>query len=65
MHHEADNEEHEGVMSHNDANLIVVQEAIIAGEAFRRPGFDPEYALTTGIELYGVFLDGIFKRFPG
>jgi pyrroloquinoline quinone (PQQ) biosynthesis protein C len=65
MHHEADNEPHDGVIAHDEANIHVVRQAILAGEAFRRPDFDPEYALMTGIEMYGIFLDGVYKRFPG
>jgi pyrroloquinoline quinone (PQQ) biosynthesis protein C len=65
MHHEADNEPHEGVIAHDEANKHVLKQAILSGEAFRRPDFDPAYALATGIEMYGIFLDGIYKRFPG
>lgn len=64
MHDEADNQEHaEGVMAHGAANAYIVQLALVEGAAGTRPGFDPDYALETGIGLYGVFLDDLCRRY--
>jgi len=61
-HEEADLEEHEGVMAHGEFNRAVLQRILQDGRADFRPGFSLEYAALTSVDLFALFLDGVYRR---
>jgi hypothetical protein len=61
-HEEADLEEHEGVMGHGEFNRAVLQRILQEGRADFRPGFSLEYAALTSVDLFALFLEGVYRH---
>jgi pyrroloquinoline quinone (PQQ) biosynthesis protein C len=62
VHEEADLRVHEeNIMGHGDFNKSVVERLIETGHVDMRPGFTPEYAVTTQIAYGGMFFDTIYE----
>ncbi len=64
-HEEADLQEHEGVMGHGEFNRAVLQRILQDGRADFRPGFSLEYAALTSVDLFALFLEGVYKHVKG
>ena len=63
-HEEADLAEHaEGVMGHGEFNRAVLQRLLEEGQVSMRPGFTFEYSALTAVDFYGLFFDGVYKRY--
>jgi len=65
-HEEADLQEHEGgVMGHGQFNRSVLQRILEDGRADFRPGFSLEYAALTSVDLFALFLEGVYRHVKG
>jgi len=63
-HYKADTQEHEeGVMAHGMFNAYLLQKLLEDGYRPERPGFDLDYCVELSIDLYALFLDGIYARY--
>ena len=63
-HYKADTQEHEGgVMAHGMFNAYLLQELLEDGYRSERPGFDLDYCVELSIDLYKLFLDGVYARY--
>jgi len=63
-HYEADTQEHEeGIMAHGEGNGYVLKQILMDGYRSEKPGWDLEYTVQLSVDLYEVFLDGVYKRY--
>jgi pyrroloquinoline quinone (PQQ) biosynthesis protein C len=63
-HYKADTQEHEeGVMAHGIFNAYLLQRLLEGGYRPERPGFDLDYCVELSVDLYKLFLDGIYARY--
>ena len=63
-HYEADTQEHEeGIMAHGDGNGYVLRRLLEAGYRQERPGWSLEYATQLSVDLYEIFLNGLYQRY--
>ncbi len=58
-HHEADLEEHDGVIGHGQFNRLCLQRLLETGQGWERPTYGMEYCALTFIDLHGLLLQGI------
>lgn len=62
-HEEADLTVHEGgILAHGDFNRAVTQRIIEDGLAYTRTGMTVEYAALMSVDLFALFLDGVYKH---
>lgn len=62
-HEEADLEEHEGgVMAHGEFNWAVVERLLTNGYTELRPGFSPQYAMRTSVDLFALFHNAVYAN---
>ncbi len=60
-HEEADLQEHEGgVMAHGEFNWAVLERLITNGHTDCRPGFSPQYAMRTSVDLFALFHNAVY-----
>ena len=63
-HYEADTQEHEdGVMAHGLGNGSVLQKLLEDGSRPERPGWSLEYSTQLSVDLYELFLTGLYARY--
>jgi pyrroloquinoline quinone (PQQ) biosynthesis protein C len=63
-HYEADTKEHEeGIMAHGLGNGYILQKLLEDGYRPARPGWTLDYSIKLAVDLYELFLDGLYKRF--
>jgi pyrroloquinoline quinone (PQQ) biosynthesis protein C len=63
-HYEADTQEHEeGVMAHVDGNAFLLTQLLLDGYRPERPSWNLEYTTQLSVDLYEMFLDGLYKRY--
>jgi pyrroloquinoline quinone (PQQ) biosynthesis protein C len=63
-HYEADTQEHdEGIMAHGEGNGYILKQILMDGYRPERPGWNLEYTTQLSVDLYELFLDGVYKRF--
>jgi pyrroloquinoline quinone (PQQ) biosynthesis protein C len=62
-HYKADTQEHEeGVMAHGMFNAYLLQKLLEDGYRPERPGLDLDYSVELSVDLYKLFLDGVYAR---
>jgi pyrroloquinoline quinone (PQQ) biosynthesis protein C len=62
-HYKADTQEHEeGIMAHGMFNAYLLLKLLEDGYRPERPGFDLDYSVELSIDLYRLFLDGVYAR---
>jgi pyrroloquinoline quinone (PQQ) biosynthesis protein C len=63
-HYEADTQEHEGgIMAHGEGNSYILRRILEDGYRPERPGWDLEYAVRFAVDLYELFLNGVYSRY--
>jgi pyrroloquinoline quinone (PQQ) biosynthesis protein C len=63
-HYEADTQEHEdGIMAHGLGNGYVLQKLLEDGYRPERPSWNLEYSTQLSVDLYEVFLTGLYARY--
>ena len=63
-HYEADTQEHEGgVMAHGEGNGYLLRTILQDGYRPERPSWNLEYSTQLSVDLYELFLDGLYKRY--
>ena len=63
-HYEADTQEHEqGIMAHGEGNGFVLRKILEDGYRPERASWNLEYASQLSVDLYEIFLDGLYKRY--
>jgi pyrroloquinoline quinone (PQQ) biosynthesis protein C len=63
-HYKADTQEHEeGIMAHGMFNAYLLQKLLEDGYRPERPGFDLDYSVELSIDMYALFLDGVYARY--
>ena len=63
-HYEADTRVHEeGIIAHAQTNAHILQKLLEDGYRPERPGFDLDYAVDLSVDLYEMFLDGLYRRY--
>ncbi|HEY7066152.1 MAG TPA: iron-containing redox enzyme family protein [Chloroflexota bacterium] len=63
-HYEADTQEHEeGIVAHGDGNAYVLRQLLQDGYRPERPSWNLEYTTQLSVDLYEMFLDGLYKRY--
>lgn len=63
-HYKADTQEHEGgIMAHGMFNAYLLEKLLEEGYRPERPGFDLDYCVKLSIDLYALFLNGVYARY--
>ncbi len=63
-HYEADTQEHEeGIMAHGLGNGYVLQKLLEDGYRPARPSWNVEYSTQLSVDLYELFLNGVYARY--
>lgn len=63
-HYEADTQEHEGgIMAHGEGNGYVLRRILEDGYRPERPAWNLDYAIQLAVDLYELFLDGVYRRY--
>ena len=63
-HYEADTQEHEeGIMAHGEGNGFVLRKILEDGYRPERASWNLEYTSQLSVDLYEIFLDGLYKRY--
>ena len=63
-HYEADTQEHEGgVMAHGEGNAYLLRKVLEDGYRPERPGWNLEYSTQLSVDLYELFLNGVYQRY--
>ncbi len=63
-HYEADTQVHEeGIIAHGEGNGYVLKQLLLDGYRPERPSWNLEYTTQLSVDLYELFLDGVYKRY--
>ena len=63
-HFEADTQQHgDGIIPHGQSYAYLLRKLLEDGYQPEQPGFDLEYSVDLGVDLYVSFLNGVVERF--